>query len=94
MDNFNLKKFLVENKMTRNSRLLAENEDRIKTILSKIGDIEEKIYDQYSDDEIDAKFDYGKAIDDIKAKYKNDKDKMYTALVAHLKRLKSTFPVE
>jgi hypothetical protein len=25
MDNFNLKKFLVENKMTRNSRLLAEN---------------------------------------------------------------------
>lgn len=94
MDNFNLKKFLVENKMTRNSRLLSENEDRIKTILSKIGDIEEKIYDQYSDDEIDAKFDYGKAIDDIKEKYKNDKDKLYTALVAHLKRLKSTFPID
>jgi hypothetical protein len=94
MSDFNLQKFLVENKMTRNSRLLSENEDKIKTILSKIGDIEEKIYDQYSDDEIDAKFDYGKAIDDIKAKYKNDEDKMYTALVAHLKRLKSTFPVE
>jgi len=27
MDNFNLKKFLIENKMTRNSRLLAENYD-------------------------------------------------------------------
>jgi hypothetical protein len=25
MDNFNLKKFLIENKMTRNSRLLTEN---------------------------------------------------------------------
>lgn len=94
MNDFNLKKFLIENKMTRNSRLLSENEDRIKTILSKIGDIEEKIYDQYSDDEIDAKFDYGKAIDDIKEKYKNDKDKLYTALVAHLKRLKSTFPID
>jgi hypothetical protein len=46
MDNFNLKKFLVENKMTRNSRLLSENEDKIKTILSKIGDIEEKIYEK------------------------------------------------
>jgi hypothetical protein len=92
-DNFDPSKWLVENKITTQSRL-NENEDKVKTILSKIGDIEEKIYDQYSDDEIDAKFDYGKAIDDIKAKYKNDKDKMYTALVAHLKRLKSTFPVE
>lgn len=94
MEDFNLKKFLIENKITRNSRLLSENEDRIETILSKIGDIEEKIYDQYSDDEIDAKFDYGKAIDDIKEKYKNDKDKLYIALVAHLKRLKSTFPID
>jgi hypothetical protein len=27
MEDFNLKKFLIENKMTRNSRLLSENED-------------------------------------------------------------------
>lgn len=90
MDNFNLKKYLVENKLTTQSRL-NENEDKVKTILSKIGDIEEKIYDQYSDDEIEAKFDYSKAIDDIKTKYKDDKDKMYDALVSHLKKLKSSF---
>jgi hypothetical protein len=71
--------------------ILNEDEDKIKTILSKIGDIEEKIYDKYSDDEIDAKFDYSKAIDDIKEKYKNDKDKMYDALASHLKKLKSSF---
>lgn len=94
MNDFNLKKFLIENKLTRNSRLLSENEDRIKTILSKIGDIEEKIYDQYGDDEIEAKFDYGKAIDNIKTKYKDDKDKMYGALVSHLKKLKSSFPLK
>ena len=29
MDNFNLKKFLIESKMTRNSRLLNENEGTI-----------------------------------------------------------------
>jgi hypothetical protein len=93
MDNFDLKKFLVENKLTENSRL-NENEDKVKTILSKIGDIEEKIYDQYSDDEIEAKFDYSKAIEDIKTKYKDDKDKMYDALVSHLKKLKSSFPLK
>lgn len=27
MDNFNLKKYLVENKVTRNSRMLSENEE-------------------------------------------------------------------
>lgn len=70
------------------------NENEVKTILSKIGDIEEKIYDQYSDDEIEAKFDYSKAMDDIKSKYKNDENKMYDALVSHLKKLKSTFPIK
>jgi len=94
MNDFNLKKFLTENKLTRNSVLLSENEDRIKTILNKIGDIEEKIYDQYSDDEIEAKFDYSAAIDDIKKKYKDDEDKMYDALVSHLKKLKSTFSIK
>jgi hypothetical protein len=60
-------------------------------ILKKIGDLEEKIYNQYSDDEIEAKFDYSKAIDDIKSKYKNDEDKMNDALVKHLIKLKSSF---
>jgi hypothetical protein len=92
-DNFDPSKWLVENKITTQSRL-NENEDKVKTILSKIGDIEEKIYDQYSDDEIEAKFDYSKAIDDIKTKYKDDKDKMYDALVSHLKKLKSSFPLK
>lgn len=93
MNNFDLKKYLIENKATFSSRL-NENEDKVKTILSKIGDIEEKIYDQYSDDEIEAKFDYSKAIEDIKTKYKDDKDKMYDALVSHLKKLKSSFPLK
>jgi hypothetical protein len=92
-DNFDPAKWLVENKITTQSRL-NENEDKVKTILSKIGDIEEKIYDQYSDDEIEAKFDYSKAIEDIKTKYKDDKDKMYDALVSHLKKLKSSFPLK
>jgi hypothetical protein len=92
-DNFDPSKWLVENKITTQSRL-NENEDKVKTILSKIGDIEEKIYDQYSDDEIEAKFDYSKAIEDIKTKYKDDKDKMYDALVSHLKKLKSSFPLK
>jgi hypothetical protein len=67
---------------------------KIKDILNKIGDIEEKIYNQYSDDEIDAKFDYLAAIDDIKKKYKDDKDKMYDALVSHLSKLKKSFPLK
>ena len=67
---------------------------KIKDILSKIGDVEEKIYDQYSDDEIDAKFDYSKAIKDIKQKYKGDEDKMYDALVSHLSKLKKSFPLK
>jgi hypothetical protein len=73
---------------------IKESSSKIKDILSKIGDIEEKIYDQYSDDEIDAKFNYSKAIDDIKKKYKNDENKMYDALVSHLSKLKSSFPLK
>jgi phosphoribosylformylglycinamidine (FGAM) synthase PurS component len=30
MNDFNLQKFLIENKMTRNSRLLNENEENLK----------------------------------------------------------------
>ena len=73
---------------------LDENSSKIKAILSKIGDIEEKIYDQYSDEEIDAEFDYSKSIDDIKEKYKNDEDKMYDALLSHLNKLKKSFQLK
>jgi hypothetical protein len=74
--------------------MLNENSSKIKDILSKIGDIEEKIYDKYNDEEIDAKFDYSKALDGIKEKYKNDEGKMYDALVSHLNKLKKSFPLQ
>jgi hypothetical protein len=77
-----------------NNKALDESSSKIKNILSKIGDIEEKIYNQYGDDEIDAKFDYASALDDIKKKYKNDEIKMYDALVSHLNKLKSSFPLK
>jgi hypothetical protein len=35
MNNFNLQKFLIENKMTRNSRLLNENQDILRRIWEK-----------------------------------------------------------
>jgi hypothetical protein len=73
---------------------MNESSSKIKNILSKIGDIEEKIYDQYGDDEIDAKFDYTRALNNIKEKYKNDEIKMYDALVSHLNKLKSSFPLK
>jgi hypothetical protein len=87
-DNFDLRKFITE------GTLLKEESSKIKDVLNKIGDVEEKIYDQYSDNEIDAKFDYSKAIKDIKQKYKNDEDKMYGALVSHLSKLKKSFPLK
>ena len=35
MGDFNLKKFLIENKMTRNSRLLNESQDDLRRIWEK-----------------------------------------------------------
>jgi hypothetical protein len=35
-NDFNLQKFLIENKMTRNSRLLNENEEKINFVSGKI----------------------------------------------------------
>jgi hypothetical protein len=73
---------------------MEESSSKIKNILSKIGDIEEKIYNQYGDDEIDAKFDYASALDNIKKKYKDDEIKMYNALVSHLNKLKLSFSLK
>jgi FtsZ-binding cell division protein ZapB len=83
-----------EAKKTKLKEELDNKQNKIKSILSKIGDIEEKIYDQYGDNEIDAKFDYSKAIDNIKSKYKDDENQMYNALESHLEKLKKSFPLK
>ena len=59
----------------------------IKMILSKIGDVEEKIYNEFGDDEIENMFDYSKELDDIKVKYKDDESKLYEVLKIHLSKI-------
>ena len=83
-----------EAKKTKLKEELDNKQNKIKSILSKIGDIEEKIYNQYGDNEIDAKFDYSKAINNIKSKYKDDENQMYNALESHLEKLKKSFPLK
>lgn len=70
-----------------------ELDSKIKNIETQIGDIEERIYNKYGDDELE-KFDYDKAINDIKLKYNNDKNKLeyYSSLKYHLEKLKNEFP--
>ena len=54
MDNFNLKKFLVENKITRNSRLLSENEDENeKELFDIIGDNQKELAAKFNLDSED-----------------------------------------
>ena len=52
MDNFNLKKFLIENKMTRNSRLLSENENSLKNKIEQWVNSNAGGYGPDEDDEI------------------------------------------
>ena len=52
MDNFNLKKFLIENKMTRNSRLLNENENSLKNKIEQWVNSNAGGYGPDEDDEI------------------------------------------
>ena len=52
MEDFNLKKFLVENKMTRNSRLLAENENSLKNKIEQWVNSNAGGYGPDEDDEI------------------------------------------
>jgi hypothetical protein len=52
MDNFNLKKFLVENKLTTNSRLLNENQQVVKTLtfgydLDNVQEVEDYLVANY-----------------------------------------------
>ena len=65
--------------------------NKIEMILSKIGDIEERIYNEFSDDEIESLMDYSEVIDSIKLHYKDNENELYNALKRHLSNLKSTF---
>lgn len=54
MDNFNLKKFLVENKLTRNSRMLNENQQVVKTLtfgydFEFVQEVEDYLADTYQE---------------------------------------------
>jgi len=60
---------------------------KIEMVLSKIGDVEERIYNEFGDDEIENMFDYNKELDDIKVKYKDDEIKLYEALEIHLSKI-------
>ena len=52
MEDFNLKKFLVENKMTRNSLLLSENENSLKNKIEQWVNSNAGGYGPDEDDEI------------------------------------------
>ena len=52
MENFNLKKFLVENKLTTNSRMLTENQQVVKTLtfgydLDNVQEVQDYLVDNY-----------------------------------------------
>jgi len=64
---------------------------KIEKILSKIGDVEERIYNEFSDDEIESLMDYSEIIDGIKLRYKDNENELYDALKRHLSNLKFTF---
>ena len=61
MDNFDLKKFLVENRLTRNSKLLKEGSDYTVKLLVPIvyfnvetGELSDEEYEWYTEDELEA----------------------------------------
>jgi hypothetical protein len=68
--------------------------NKIEMILSKIGDVEERIYNEFGDDEIEMLMDYGEVIDSIKLSYKDDENELYDALKRHLSNLRFTFNLD
>lgn len=68
--------------------------NKIEMILSKIGDVEERIYNEFSDDEIESLMDYSEIIDGIKLHYKDNENELYDALKRHLSNLKFTFNLD
>ena len=47
-------------------------ENKIEMILSEIGDVEERVYNEFGDDEIESLMDYSEIIDGIKLYYKDN----------------------
>jgi len=68
--------------------------NKIEMILSEIGDVEERIYNEFSDDEIESLMDYSEVIDSIKLRYKDNENELYDALKRHLSNLKFTFNLD
>ena len=66
----------------------------IEIILSKIGDLEERIYNEFSDDEIENLMNYSEVIDGIKLLYKDNENELYDSLKGHLSNLKFIFNLD
>ena len=66
----------------------------IERILSKIGDLEERIYNEFSDDEIENLMNYSEVIDGIKLLYKDNENELYDSLKGHLSNLKFIFNLD
>jgi hypothetical protein len=60
--------------------------NEIKIICSKIGDIEERIYNEFGDDEIE-NMDFLEDVDSIKELYKNNDEELYKVLELYLVKL-------
>ena len=69
-------------------------ENKIEMILSEIGDVEERVYNEFGDDEIESLMDYSEIIDGIKLYYKDNENELYDALKRHLSNLKFTFNLD
>ena len=68
--------------------------NKIEMILSEIGDVEERVYNEFGDDEIESLMDYSEIIDGIKLYYKDNENELYDALKRHLSNLKFTFNLD
>ena len=68
--------------------------NKIERILSKIGDLEERIYNEFSDDEIENLMNYSEVIDGIKLLYKDNENELYDSLKGHLSNLKFIFNLD
>jgi hypothetical protein len=76
MDNFNLQKFLIENKMTRNSVLLSENRDILKNIFTQYA--EETLRDTVSEFEDEDEKDQVQQV--INGARYNDEDQLINSI--------------
>jgi hypothetical protein len=99
---FNLQKFLIENKMTHNSRLLSENDPeykiepgpgyRTKVILGRIKTILDKIEDVEGKINNYHGTNYWTSVTDNGEKLDNINEKYYNELISYLKKLELEIP--